>query len=48
MRKTVTLAAALTALCMMTGAAVIVCNLLAQAISARIDPRLAGEEAAHG
>ena len=35
-------------LCMMTGAAVIVCNLLAQAISARIDPRLAGEEAAHG
>ena len=35
-------------LCMMTGAAVIVCNLLAQAISARIDPRLAGEEARHG
>lgn len=35
-------------LCMMTGAAVIVCNLLAQALSARIDPRLAGEEARHG
>ena len=31
-------------LCMMTGAAVILCNLIAQAINARIDPRLRGSE----
>ena len=35
-------------LCILTGAAVILSNLLAQAINARIDPRLAGEEERHG